>query len=56
LDASGTGWGLLAGSCEHGSEPWGSIKGGNFSISGVIFGFSRSTVVRDVSELVINLE
>jgi hypothetical protein len=26
LDRSGSGWGLVEGSCEHGSEPSGSIK------------------------------
>jgi hypothetical protein len=33
LDASGSGQGLVAGSCEQGNEPLGSIKGGNFLIS-----------------------
>jgi hypothetical protein len=26
LDASGSGWGPVAGFCEHGNEPWGSMK------------------------------
>jgi hypothetical protein len=30
LDASGSGQGPVAGCCEHGSEPSGSIKGGEF--------------------------
>jgi hypothetical protein len=30
LDSSGSGQGLVAGSCEHGNEPSGSIKGGEF--------------------------
>jgi len=30
LDASGSGWGPVAGSCEHGNEPSGSIEGGEF--------------------------
>jgi hypothetical protein len=30
LDASGSGLGPLVGSCEHGNEPSGSIKGGEF--------------------------
>jgi hypothetical protein len=28
LDSSDAGWRPLAGSCEHGSEPYGPIKGG----------------------------
>jgi hypothetical protein len=28
LDSSGSGYGPVAGSCENGNEPWGSIKGG----------------------------
>jgi hypothetical protein len=27
LDASSSGWGPMAGSCEHGNEPSSSIKG-----------------------------
>jgi hypothetical protein len=30
LDASGSGQGAVVGSCEHGNEPSGSIKGGEF--------------------------
>jgi hypothetical protein len=30
LDASGSGWETVAGSCEHSNEPSGSIKGGEF--------------------------
>jgi hypothetical protein len=30
LDSSGPEWGPVVGSCEHGSEPSGSIKGGEF--------------------------
>jgi hypothetical protein len=30
LDASGSGQGPVTGSCEHGSEPSGSMKGGAF--------------------------
>jgi hypothetical protein len=30
LDASGSGQRLVVGSCEHGNEPAGSIKGGEF--------------------------
>jgi hypothetical protein len=30
LDASGSGLGPLAGSCEHGNEPLDSMKGRNF--------------------------
>jgi hypothetical protein len=30
LDSSGSGWGPMAGSCEHGNERSGSIKGGEF--------------------------
>jgi hypothetical protein len=30
LDASGSGQGSVAGSCEHGNEPSGSITGGDF--------------------------
>jgi hypothetical protein len=32
LDLSGSGWGLVAGSCGHDNEPLGSIKVGNFLI------------------------
>jgi hypothetical protein len=31
LNASGSGWGPVAGSCEHGNEPSGSIKGGELT-------------------------
>jgi hypothetical protein len=30
LDSSGSGQGPVAGSCAHGNEPTGSIKGGQF--------------------------
>jgi hypothetical protein len=30
MDSSGSGWGLVLGSCEHGNEPLGSIKGREF--------------------------
>jgi hypothetical protein len=30
LKSSGSGWGPVAGSCEHDNEPSGSIKGGDF--------------------------
>jgi hypothetical protein len=30
LDSSGSGQGPVAGCCEHGNEPSGSIKGGEF--------------------------
>jgi hypothetical protein len=30
MDSSGSGYGPVAGSCEHGYEPSGSIKGGGF--------------------------
>jgi len=30
LGSSDSGQGLVAGSCEHGNEPLGSIKGGEF--------------------------
>jgi hypothetical protein len=30
LDASVSGWGSVEGSCEHGNEPSGSIRGGEF--------------------------
>jgi len=30
LDSSGSGWGTLVGSCEHGNESLGSIKGREF--------------------------
>jgi hypothetical protein len=30
LDSSGSGWGSVAGSCEHGNEPSGSIKDEKF--------------------------
>jgi hypothetical protein len=29
IDASGSGYGAVAGFCEHDNEPFGSIKGGN---------------------------
>jgi hypothetical protein len=28
VDSSGSGWGSVMGYCEHGSEPLGSVKGG----------------------------
>jgi hypothetical protein len=31
MDSSGLGYGSLAGSCEHGTEPSGSIKDGKFA-------------------------
>jgi hypothetical protein len=34
LDASGSGQGPMAGSCEHGNEPMGSIKGQEFLLAG----------------------
>jgi hypothetical protein len=30
LDSSGSGYGPMAASCEHGNEPLGSIKSGEF--------------------------
>jgi len=30
LDSSGSGWGPVVGSSEHGNEPVGSMKGGEF--------------------------
>jgi hypothetical protein len=30
LDAPASGWGPMAGPCEHGNEPSGSIKDGEF--------------------------
>jgi hypothetical protein len=30
LDPCDSGWGLVASSCDHGSEPSGSVKGGEF--------------------------
>jgi len=30
LDSSGSGYGRVVGFCEHGNEPSGSIKGGEF--------------------------
>ena len=30
LDRAGSGWGQVAGTCEYGNEPWGSIKCGEF--------------------------
>jgi hypothetical protein len=30
LDTSGSGWGPVVGSCEHGNEPSGSVKCGEF--------------------------
>jgi hypothetical protein len=30
VDASGSGYDPVAGSCEHGNEPWDSIKGEEF--------------------------
>jgi hypothetical protein len=33
LDASGSGWELVAGCCEHSNEPLGSINAGSFFTS-----------------------
>jgi hypothetical protein len=41
----------MAGSCEHGDEPLGSIKGGQLLDS-----FSRRTLFHEVSQLVIELD
>jgi hypothetical protein len=30
LDSTSSGYGLVASSCDHGNEPWGCIKGGEF--------------------------
>jgi len=30
LDRAGSGWGQMAGTCECGNEPWGSLNAGNF--------------------------
>jgi len=41
LDASGSEEGPVAGCCEHGNEPLGSIKAGNFLTRLVTVSFSR---------------
>jgi hypothetical protein len=41
----------VAGSCEHGNEPSGSIKGGNVLISSVTISFSRMTLLNGISYL-----
>jgi hypothetical protein len=38
----------VAGSCENGTEPTGSIKGGKF-VDSVATGFSRRTLLHEVS-------
>jgi hypothetical protein len=30
LDSTGSGWGPVVGCCEHGNEPSGSVRGGEF--------------------------
>jgi len=54
LDASGSGYGPVAGSCERGNEPSDSIKDEEFSTSFVTVSFSRRTLHHGlVSKLVI---
>jgi hypothetical protein len=56
VDASGSGYGLVAGSCQHGNEPSGSIKSGSCFASSVTISFSRRTVLRGVSCLFISVD
>jgi hypothetical protein len=44
LDSFGSGYDIAEGSCDHGNEPSGSIKGGNFLTSLATVSFSRRTV------------
>jgi hypothetical protein len=48
LDASGSGWGPVAGCCEHGNEPSGSIKGGEFLTSWATVKSWRRTALHGV--------
>jgi len=50
LDAPGSGWEPVAGSCEHSNEPSGSIKGQTFLTSWATVGFSSRTLFQSVSQ------
>ena len=50
LDRAGSGKGQVAGTCECGNEPSGSISAGNFLTSCKLVSFSRRTLVHGVSE------
>ena len=50
LDLAGSGWGQVAGSCDCGNEPSGSINAGNFLTSRKLVSFSRRTLLHGVSE------
>jgi hypothetical protein len=39
----------MVGSCEHGNEPSGSIKAGNFLTIGVTVSFSRRTLLHRIN-------
>jgi hypothetical protein len=48
LDSSGSGYGPVAGSCEHGNEPSGSIKVGEFLDYLNFYWLSRMTLLHVV--------
>jgi hypothetical protein len=51
LDLAGSGWGPVAGFCEQGNEPSGSIKkAGNSLTRWVTIGFSKNILHHGVSE------
>jgi len=52
LDSSGSGYGPVAYSCEHGNEPSGSIKVEHLT-SRVTVSFSRRTLLQEVSQLFV---
>jgi len=51
LDSSGSGYGPVAGSCEHDNQPSGSIKGREF-LDCVTISFSRWTLLHGVIVLI----
>jgi hypothetical protein len=50
LNYAGSGYRQVAGNCECGNEPLGSIKCGNFLTSCKPVSFSRKTLLRRVSK------
>jgi hypothetical protein len=53
LDSPDLRCGPVAGSCEDGNEPAGSLIGGGVLTSSVTIYFSRSTLIYDVNYIII---
>jgi len=56
LDASGSGYGPVARSCEHDNEPSGSIKAGHFLTGWGTISSPRRTLFPGVNSLVARFE